>query len=81
MKKKAISVTMSALCCAFANAQLPKECFLHSELFGVATEGQYMSDLPTLLETYDPQMHLDEVKGFLHQDGSIGGIQLAHILG
>ena len=76
---KMINFTALSVLVTLANAQLPQECFLHSDQMGGTRHGQYESDLPLLEMKYDPEMELDTVTGLLDKSGDLVGIQLAHV--
>ena len=49
-------------------AQLPQECFLHSEVHGADLSrkfGRYQSDLPSLETDFDPVMEVDAITAYL----------------
>ena len=68
-----------SLAMTLASAQLPQECFLHSDQMGSVGHGQYESDLPLLELKYDPDMELDSVTGLLGKSGELVGVQLKHV--
>ena len=62
----------------FAHAQLPQECFLHSDQMGGVKHGQYESDLPLLELNYDPDMKINTIYGLLDQQKDLVGVQMLH---
>lgn len=69
------AIGSAALMLGCAQAQIPKECFLHSKTHGSLREGTYTSDFTELELMFDPTiMHLDTITGFLHKSGALGGI-------
>ena len=74
-----LNFTTLSILATLAYAQLPQECFLHSDQMGGTRHGQYESDLPLLEMKYDPEMDLDTVTGLLDRSGELVGIQLTHV--
>jgi len=67
-----------ALLAALTEAQLPQECFLHSDVFDSVKKGNYESDLPLLELRYDPEFDLDHIAGLLDDKGELVGVQMVH---
>lgn len=67
-----------ALIAALTEAQLPQECFLHSDVYDGVKNGRYESDLPLLELRYDPDFDLDHIAGLLDDKGEIVGVQMVH---